>query len=59
MGSGCHLNRRINELVQQQFSTVTFEQFSAPRLPRVMAAKYFIILLGAIFLNFNIIIFNR
>ncbi|MEL6928747.1 MAG: class I SAM-dependent methyltransferase [Cyanobacteria bacterium J06600_6] len=40
IADGCHLNRRIDALVQQQFPDVTVKQFYAPRLPRVIGYMY-------------------
>lgn len=40
IADGCHLNRKINELVRQQFDNVTIEQFYAPKLPRVIGYMY-------------------
>lgn len=40
IADGCHLNRRIKELVEQQFLTVTIKQFYAPQLPKVIGYMY-------------------
>ena len=40
LADGCHLNRKINHLVQQQFPNVTVEQFYAPKLPKVIGYMY-------------------
>jgi len=40
LADGCHLNRSINDLVQQQFPNVTIEQFYAPKLPKVIGYMY-------------------
>ncbi|PSB10162.1 SAM-dependent methyltransferase [Pleurocapsa sp. CCALA 161] len=40
IADGCHLNRRIKELVEQQFLTVTIKQFYAPNLPKVIGYMY-------------------
>jgi len=40
IADGCHLNRRINKLVQQQFPNVSVEQFYAPKLPKVIGYMY-------------------
>lgn len=40
IADGCHLNRRISDLVRQQFSDVTIEQFYAPKLPKVIGYMY-------------------
>ena len=40
LADGCHLNRRINDLVQQQFPNVKIEQFYAPKLPKVIGYMY-------------------
>lgn len=40
IADGCHLNRRIKELVEQQFLTVTIKQFYAPKLPKVIGYMY-------------------
>jgi hypothetical protein len=36
IADGCHLNRRINDLVAQQSLNITLEQFYASRLPKVI-----------------------
>ncbi|MEO1672973.1 MAG: class I SAM-dependent methyltransferase [Cyanobacteria bacterium J06631_2] len=40
LADGCHLNRSINDLVQQQFPNVKIEQFYAPKLPKVIGYMY-------------------
>ena len=40
IADGCHLNRKISELVRQQFPNVTTEQFYAPKLPKVIGYMY-------------------
>lgn len=40
IADGCHLNRNIKHLVEQQFSNVTVEQFYAPNLPKVISYMY-------------------
>ena len=40
IADGCHLNRNIRQLVQQQFNNVTIEQFYAPNLPKVIGYMY-------------------
>lgn len=40
IADGCHLNRKINELVQQQFSNVAIKQFYASKLPRIIGYMY-------------------
>jgi ubiquinone/menaquinone biosynthesis C-methylase UbiE len=40
IADGCHLNRKINELVQQQFSNVTIKQFYASKLPKIIGYMY-------------------
>jgi ubiquinone/menaquinone biosynthesis C-methylase UbiE len=40
IADGCHLNRKINDLVTKQFSNVTLKQFYAPRLPKVIGYMY-------------------
>ena len=40
IADGCHLNRRINTLVEERFSNVTIEQFYAPKLPKVIGYMY-------------------
>ena len=40
IADGCHLNRRINDLIQQQFTNVNIEQFYAPKLPKVIGYMY-------------------
>jgi len=40
IADGCHLNRRIDSLVQQKFPNVTVEQFYAPKLPKVLGYMY-------------------
>jgi ubiquinone/menaquinone biosynthesis C-methylase UbiE len=40
IADGCHLNRKINDLVEQQFLTVNVKQFYAPKLPKVIGYMY-------------------
>ncbi|MEL6578626.1 MAG: class I SAM-dependent methyltransferase [Cyanobacteria bacterium J06621_12] len=40
LADGCHLNRSISDLVQQQFPNVKIEQFYAPKLPKVIGYMY-------------------
>jgi ubiquinone/menaquinone biosynthesis C-methylase UbiE len=40
IADGCHLNRKINNLVAERFSNVALEQFYAPRLPKVIGYMY-------------------
>ena len=40
IADGCHLNRNIQTLVEQQFSRMTVEQFYAPKLPKVIGYMY-------------------
>ena len=40
IADGCHLNRKISDLVRQQFPNVTTEQFYAPKLPKVVGYMY-------------------
>lgn len=40
IADGCHLNRKISNLVEQQFNNVTIEQFYAPKLPKVIGYMY-------------------
>lgn len=40
IADGCHLNRKINDLVTKQFSNVTLKQFYAQRLPKVIGYMY-------------------
>ncbi|MEL6940985.1 MAG: class I SAM-dependent methyltransferase, partial [Cyanobacteria bacterium J06598_1] len=40
VADGCHLNRRINELVEHVFDEITFDEFYAPDLPKVMGYFY-------------------
>ena len=40
IADGCHLNRKIDEIVKSQFVNVTIEQFYAPKLPKVMGYMY-------------------
>lgn len=39
IGDGCHLDRDIEALIQQQFPTLTVKQFQMPELPQI--AGYF------------------
>ena len=40
VADGCHLNRNIQQLVEQKFSQVSIEQFYAPKLPKVIGYMY-------------------
>ncbi len=40
IGDGCHLNRNIRQLVENQFDTLTVEEFYAEKLPKVIAYFY-------------------
>ena len=40
IADGCHLNRKINDLIAQQFHDVTIKQFYAPKLPKVIGYMY-------------------
>ena len=40
IADGCHLNRRIDSLVRQQFPDVSIEQFYTPKLPKVIGYMY-------------------
>ncbi len=40
LADGCHLNRKISDLVAQQFNNVNIEQFYAPKLPKVIGYMY-------------------
>ncbi len=40
IGSGCHLNRNIRQLVEKQFGTVTLEEFYGEGLPKIMGYLY-------------------
>ncbi|MGB5713557.1 MAG: class I SAM-dependent methyltransferase [Waterburya sp.] len=40
LADGCHLNRKISDLVRQKFPNVTTEQFYAPKLPKVIGYMY-------------------
>lgn len=40
IADGCHLNRKISDLVKRQFPNVTTEQFYAPKLPKVIGYMY-------------------
>jgi len=40
IADGCHLNRRIDNLIREQFPSVTIEQFYAPKLPKVIGYMY-------------------
>ncbi|MDP5337281.1 MAG: class I SAM-dependent methyltransferase, partial [Nodularia sp. (in: cyanobacteria)] len=35
IGDGCHLNRNIRQLLEQQFDTVTLEEFVGESLPKI------------------------
>ncbi len=40
IGDGCHLNRNIRQLVEQQFDTVTLEEFVGESLPKIAGYLY-------------------
>lgn len=40
IADGCHLNRQINNLIEQKFTNVTIEQFYAPQLPKIIGYMY-------------------
>lgn len=40
IGDGCHLNRNIRQLVEQQFDTVTLEEFVGENLPKIAGYLY-------------------
>ena len=40
IADGCHLNRRIDELVERRFPNVNIEQFYAPNLPKLLGYMY-------------------
>ena len=40
IADGCHLNRQIDKLVEQQFPNVNIEQFYTPKLPKVLGYMY-------------------
>ena len=40
IGDGCHLNRNIRQLVEQQFDTVTLEEFVGEDLPKIAGYLY-------------------
>ncbi len=40
LADGCHLNRKISDLIAQQFNNVNIEQFYAPKLPKVIGYMY-------------------
>ena len=40
IADGCHLNRRINDLVKQKFPHVAIEQFYDSKLPKVIGYMY-------------------
>ena len=40
IADGCHLNRQIDNLVEQKFPNVNIEQFYAPKLPKVIGYMY-------------------
>ena len=40
IADGCHLNRKIDDLVRQQFSNVTIKEFYAPKLPKAIGYMY-------------------
>ncbi|MEM7591152.1 MAG: class I SAM-dependent methyltransferase [Cyanobacteria bacterium P01_A01_bin.83] len=40
IADGCHLNRKIDDLVRQQFTDVAIKEFYAPKLPKVIGYMY-------------------
>ncbi|MGI2907884.1 class I SAM-dependent methyltransferase [Tolypothrix sp. VBCCA 56010] len=40
IGDGCHLNRNIKHLVENQFSHLTIEQFYSENLPKILGYLY-------------------
>lgn len=40
VGDGCHLNRNIEQLVQNQFQSLTLEKFYVPKTPKIGAYMY-------------------
>lgn len=40
LGDGCHLNRNIEQLVQNQFQSLTLEKFYVPKTPKIGAYMY-------------------
>ncbi|HYW22481.1 MAG TPA: class I SAM-dependent methyltransferase [Nodularia sp. (in: cyanobacteria)] len=40
IGDGCHLNRNIRQLVEQQFDTVNLEEFVGENLPKIAGYLY-------------------
>ena len=40
IADGCHLNRKIDDLVRQQLSNVTIKEFYAPKLPKAIGYMY-------------------
>ena len=40
IADGCHLNRRIEALVKQQFLDLTIKKFYDPQLPKVIGYMY-------------------
>lgn len=40
IGDGCHLNRNIKRLVENQFSHLTIEQFYSDNLPKILGYLY-------------------
>jgi len=40
VADGCHLNRKIDELISEVFDQVCVEEFYAPKLPKVMGYFY-------------------
>ena len=40
IADGCHLNRKIDELVTQHFDHVTIKEFYAPKLPKEIGYMY-------------------
>ena len=40
IADGCHLNRNIKHIIEQEFSNVAIEQFYVPKLPKVIGYMY-------------------
>lgn len=40
IADGCHLNRNIENIIEQKFENVIIEQFYAPKLPKVIGYMY-------------------
>ncbi len=40
IADGCHLNRNIRQLVENQFDTVTLEEFYADKMPKIAGYLY-------------------